>query len=114
MIHGVQKEGQGEKQVSDLPLAPGRGLGQPHYPKEQAPVEPARGETAPLWPSLRLYDLPLWAEETVPAAVPTTALFGQGSLVLWRPLTACGGGLLTIPMQATHEALSQHNLHNTS
>lgn len=114
MIHGVQKEGRG-KQVSDLPLAPGRGLGQPHYPKEHTPVEPARGETAPLWPSLRLYDLPLWAEETVPAAVPTTALSGQGSLALWRPLTPYGNGLLTIPKQATQQALSQPNLHkNTS
>lgn len=86
---------------------PGEGLGS-HTIQRNMPQSNQRGERLLLsgLASGSMTCLPLWAEETVPAAVPTTALSGQGSLALWRPLTACGSGLLTIPTQATHQALS--------
>lgn len=66
--------------MSDLPLAPGRGLGQPHISKGTCPSRTSEGRdsSSPAQPQA-LGSASLWPEETVPAAVPTTALFGQGS-----------------------------------
>lgn len=61
MIHGVENEGEGKKTgcVTSLqPLAEGSST---HiFPKEHAPIEPARGEDSPSQLSVSLCDPPLF------------------------------------------------------
>lgn len=117
MRHGVENEGEGKKTgcVTSLqPLAEGSST---HiFPKEHAPIEPARGEDSPSQLSVRLCDPPLFGlrRQCLQLSLLVPCL-DKDPTALWSPLTSCGGGLPAPHMHATQEALPRHNLNgNTS